>query len=147
MRGRQPEPHHLKVLSGSKYAKGATPNIKPVIKMWRCPKHLGKHGSRMWKETGSILIKNNIMNDLDKGAFEALCSIFDVIGTCFDEMDKLTIDDARGAEKKNPYVTILNQYMNLFKAYAGDFGLTPASRNRMGLPEMSAPDPMDEFLD
>jgi len=143
--GRNKTPSHVKVLHGSeKRHHHKTPNVRPTIAMWRAPKLLGTHGKRLWKETGPILIRSNIMTDLDKSMFEALCSIWDTVMVCVETLQKedLMTEDARGSVKKSPYSTILNQYLSLFKVYACEFGMTPSSRSKLGIPAE-----IKEFLD
>jgi P27 family predicted phage terminase small subunit len=147
--GRKPEKNRLKVLTGSRYQKKNTPKIKPEITMWRAPKMLGKHGKIMWKEVGPILIKANIMCALDKSMFMAVCHIYDVLIRCIEDIEKdgFTIEDQRGSVKKNPVCTIFSQYLGQFKSYCKEFGLTPDSRDRLGIPDSEDFSEWDKFAD
>ena len=143
--GKNKTPNHLKVLQGSpKRNHHKTVNILPTISMWPAPKVLGKHGAKLWKETGPILLRSNIMTDLDKGAFEGMCTIWNLIMTCTECLQKedLVTEDARGSVKKSPYCTILNQYLSIFRSYSMDFGMTPLSRSTLGIPATA-----EDFLD
>ena len=56
-----------------------------------------------------------------------------------------TTTDNRGVVRKNPYVTIEKNFGTLFLKFAEDFGLTPASRQRLNIPGPTVPD-LEDFL-
>jgi P27 family predicted phage terminase small subunit len=115
--------------------------------MWEPPEVLGEQGVEMWKEVGPILIKANILCALDKSMFLVLCQTYDTLMKCIKEIETygFTIVDNVGSRKKNPVCTIYGQYLNHFKSYCKEFGLTPASRDRLGIPEVEDSSEWDKF--
>ena len=131
--GRQLKNNKLKILSGSRHAKKGNKPVKEA-RMWKCPPHIIDHGRQLWKNVGPVLIRSGIMNELDRGCFEMLCSIYDRL-LKFQEIlreDGPLVDDKRGSLKKHPLSTAISQHLTLFRNFCADFGMTPASRSRLG---------------
>ena len=132
--GRPPKSNRLKILSGSKNARKPPKKPKEKLPMWECPSHVFDHGKELWNRVGPILLHSGIMNELDRGCFEGLCSIYDRLlkFQAILREDGPLVDDKRGAQKKHPISTAISQHGALFKAYCQDFGMTPSSRSRLG---------------
>jgi len=58
----------------------------------------------------------------------------------------LTFVTPSGYVQQRPEVAIANKSLAEMKAFAQEFGMTPASRTRISMPEPEAPDPFAEFL-
>jgi P27 family predicted phage terminase small subunit len=134
--GKRPTSERLKIVSGTdKRHIRKTPKVQPLITMWTTPKHMGTHARRLWRGLGAQLIRNGILTNLDRGAFEALCTCYGMICMCREVLnrDGFSVEDSRGSVKKRPEVTILTQNMALYRQYCQEFGITPAARERLGV--------------
>jgi P27 family predicted phage terminase small subunit len=134
MRGRPPKNNQLKILSGSKRAKKMTRRPKVDTPMWPCPDHVINHGKELWNTVGPVLLTNGIMNELDRSCFAMLCSTYDRLMKfqAILREDGPILEDKQGRMKKHPIATIISQHESLLKTYCQDFGMTPASRSRLG---------------
>lgn len=124
----------MRLLTGQKMQE--YPKTKPVLKIWPAPKHLGKHGRKLWSELGQKLIDLNLLSDLDKPQFETLCMSYDAMRGFHDQLQEgATVPDKKGSMKKNPAWSGFQQAANLFEKLGAGFGLTPKSRQSLDIPE------------
>ncbi len=133
--GRLPKSNRLKILSGSRHARKQNATTPEDLPMWDPPPFLGQHGLELWNDVGGTLLRNGIIQSLDRALFEALCSTWDLIQRirAVIREEGPVIDDARKSLKKHPLMGALNTNMTMFKNLCSDFGLSPVSRDRLGL--------------
>ncbi len=110
-----------------------------------------KYAKQVWDRTMPILVSMGILLESDIDAFAQYCvanSIYReaVIGL---GINGLTYDSAQenGAKlaRKSPYIEIINQQARIMISFAGEFGLTPASRSKVFTGGNEDNNPLDKF--
>ena len=115
--GRPRLPDNVKALRGRRDKSptaGPAPEFEQLTDTIPPPDTLGRHGARYWEETLPTLIAANVIQRSDLGAFEALCHLFHQFQDCVEHGDPVPAP-----------------IMAQFRAYCGEFGLTPASRTKV----------------
>jgi len=147
MKGRKPTSHDLKLLKGtaSKARKFAKP--KPAGR-WTAPSWVGKWGAQWHRKHFPLALETGALSELDRDTWFVLAQTYDTIRRCYEqlEVDGLTISDSRGAIKKHPSTSVLNQLMTHYRALVSQFGLDPTGRERLGLSVSNKPKSKMESL-
>jgi P27 family predicted phage terminase small subunit len=104
-----------------------------LARLWIPPPHIGEHGRGFWTRTGRILIEKGILTPGDRESFTALCLAYNRMIEAEIQMQKegMTVTGSRGDTKKSPCFTIWKVSCDQFNLLAKEFGLTPASRNKI----------------
>lgn len=118
------------------------------------PKHLPKEARDCWKMNVAMLAQNRLLTEADMQAFEAYCVAYWAYRKALKDLKKanrLTLEGVatNGAAKltERPEAVSLRAYMKEMREWAREFGMTPAARGRMVLPEKDAEeDEMDKLL-
>jgi P27 family predicted phage terminase small subunit len=102
------------------------------------PTWLPKWAKVFWRKYAFKLKELGLLTEADQPAFETLALLYSQIRDAQEEIAArgLIVEGARGGEVKNPAFTILNQARKDFRLFAIEFGLTPAARERLDLPEV-----------
>ena len=104
------------------------------------PKDFGEFAEAYWKRVGPILVKNRVLDELDKENFELLCSSYQLMKTAEQAMNEgVTVDD-RGSLRKHPGYTIWSKASDQFVRLSRLFGLSPLHRNE----KLITPDEVDD---
>lgn len=140
LRGPPPKPTALKELEGNP-GKRRLPSNEPKIEEAPLdvppPAHLCDAGKMEWARLFPILQSCGLMTLGDLTAFAVYCSLY---GRWHEAEEQLKVTakilkTPNGSAQPNPWITISRQTAELMKGYLIEFGLTPASRARMGTPE------------
>lgn len=123
------------------------------------PKGLSPAAKREWNDITKLLAELNVLSVIDSKALAAYCESYSQwqiaqkdVRKSGQVIDVLSWDKVREAfvvtdRKKNPSVTVAQEYLKLMKSFLIEFGLTPASRTRLkvnGQPKVK--DPLEELL-
>lgn len=100
------------------------------------PEYLSPVGKRKWNELVRQLRKKSMLEKVDMGTLEACCIAYDEMVTCM-----IAIKEAGGIVKYTagkssqqvPLLSAKNKAMETYKKYMSEFGLSPASRAKMGI--------------
>ncbi|MDY6917389.1 MAG: phage terminase small subunit P27 family [Chloroflexota bacterium] len=98
------------------------------------PRFLTGYARSLWRELAPQLKKRGLLTPLDRAAFVALCTTYERIRQC-DEI--LGREGVILGNKKHPAFAIQARAIDDFRHLAREFGLTPASRAVLDLPEPS----------
>lgn len=118
-----------------------------------CPKHLKGVALAKWRELFEELDRLNMLQRVDASALEAACIAYAEAVAADAQIAKTgltyTVSDVAGNEipRKRPEVEIRNTAWMRYKAFATEFGLTPASRSRLGTGKSDKPTTLSELLD
>lgn len=145
--GRPRKPTHLKLVTGTTRKGRETPNEpKPATGRPVMPGHLSKRAAAAWLKVSKMLNALGVLTALDAMALERLCECYAEI------LEYQATLDAREDPKTGeigcrtyetttvaggrmvrvyPEVALLADADRRFKAYLGDFGLTPATRSKV----------------
>lgn len=148
MRGRKPKPTHLRVLEGNP---GHRPinrrEPKPTPVAPKPPSWLDREAKREWKRIAPELERLGLLTKVDGAALAGYCQAY-ARWRAAEEIIKregLTVTTESGYVMPHPAVKIAEKSMQLLRAFATEFGLTPSSRARMTLPKVEEDD-LDAIL-
>ena len=129
----------LKLLKGTdrKNRSRRSPEPQPGIQK-SPPSWLPSWAKVFWRKYAFKLKEFGILTEADRPAFEELCLLYDRIRECHEilQRDGLMVEGARGGQVKHPLVSVMNAAENQFRMLSIEFGLTPAARDRLDLPEV-----------
>lgn len=162
--GHNRKPRSAKIIQGT-FRQDRNPQHEPkpaaIEVIPRPPSHLNKYAKRLWKQLAPHLVDQGLLTELDVFTLELLC---DSYGLYMDARDAIfrPVDPETGKRTRRtfaqymegrnshtaPEAMILKTAFNEYKALAAEFGLGPASRNRIDIPAPpeNEVDPMEELL-
>ena len=153
MPGPPKTPTHLALVKGNpskRAANNAEP--KPASGVPPVPKHFDKMGKYWFKRIGEELDAVGVMTTLDGKALELLIEAYteyrqhcDVLA---EEGYTYKTVSATGEDivKAHPAAVMKSDAWKRIRAMLGEFGMTPASRSKVGAKGPAEADPLDEFL-
>lgn len=156
MRGRKPVPTRIKELAGNPGKRPLNQSEpKPPVGMPAPPRWLDRRAKYLWRRLVKELVPLGVLTQVDFVALEALCQTYSAWRQ-YEELVRtqgatLELRDAEGKVKyvqQRPEVGIARGHLKALKELCSDFGLTPSSRSRIGLPQggKQALDPFEAFL-
>lgn len=142
-RGPAPKPTAWKKLEGNP-GKQKLNEFEPVFatppKTPSPPTWLLKEAKKEWKKLAPTLIAAGVLTNADLDAFAALCQNY----ALYIETDKKITESGKNAEgvyqlqqadsgylSIHPMLSLRSKYFEQWRRSLGDFGLTPASRNKI----------------
>jgi P27 family predicted phage terminase small subunit len=133
-KGRKSNTEKWTLLTGGK-SEGETVKPRQVSSIGSCPRWLGRHARRLWKQIGPDLVHAGVLTRWDMQAFAALCQAHHMMIEAQEAIavEGAVIADNRGASKKNPWCTIGKVAEANFKQWCEKFGLTPLDRGRLAI--------------
>ena len=152
MAGRPRKPTSAKIIQGN-FRKDRSPKNEPqpkkVFEVPRPPSHLTRHAKKLWKSLAAELVEKGILTITDLPALEACCEIYgqyrEAHEAVFHPIDSMTgkrtkrtlAEYLKGRNSQTmPEYTAMTKAFNTFKAYLIEFGMTPASRGKLDIPEV-----------
>lgn len=165
MPGPAPKPTALKKLAGNpgkRALNSSEPQPEKVVPAM--PRGLPKRAQRFWKDHAEKLERLGLLTAVDGPAFtlmaihyavalESLAIIQEGLDLPADEesrqqavMAGLLQVDENGAMRKHPLLQVWRENSTAFRHYAAQFGLTPAARGRLSIPEPIPEDDYEAFL-
>jgi len=103
-----------------------------------------------WKRITPELRRLGLLTIVDRAALAAYCQAYTrwVEAEAIVEKEGLIFTTDKGYLQQRPEVGIAQKAMQIMKAFAAEFGLTPASRTRISVSQKPEPqDPMEGFID
>lgn len=149
VRGRKPIPTAMKLITGNPGKRPLNKNEpKPDMSVPEAPPHLDTIALAEWNELAKRLNDMGILSLVDKAAFAAYCQSY---SRWVQAEEKLKTEPwvyvtDKGFQGPSPWIGISNRALEKMKAFLSEFGLTPASRSRMVVPEKPKGDSLDDFL-
>lgn len=150
-RGPAPKPSALKELAGNP-GKRALNRAEPkqAGKRPPCPKHLQGEAKKEWNRITRQLLILGLLTEVDRAALAAYCQCWARWVEAEEELRKpdhrMVTTTESGYPVVSPWMGIANQSMKQMLRFLAEFGMTPASRSRLGTPQEKEEDPFDEFL-
>jgi P27 family predicted phage terminase small subunit len=119
------------------------------------PSELTKVAQKEWHRVAPVLFAHGIITENDGAGLAAYCQSYARWLQAEKDIKQrgilveMTVHDSHGKAtrvvKKNPSVGIANSEMKLMKSFAAEYGLTPASRNRVRATGMQETDVFSDF--
>jgi P27 family predicted phage terminase small subunit len=142
MRGPPPSPSYLKLLRGNPGKRRIPPEPQPEIAP-TCPEpppFLGEYAREEWHRVAPELHACNLLTVVDVMTLAAYCNAYAQWRTAVELLQRMAATDpARGllvktavGERRNPLVKIAVDAATGMLRFAGEFGLTPVARARLG---------------
>lgn len=116
------------------------------------PIHLSVIGASIWNENAAFLSRMKVLTVADLQLLEIYCVAYDSYRKCEEAMKKAKTQFYQPYEGKKfvaelPHGSVMRQYMKTMIEISREFGMTPAARGRMTLPEdKEAEDEMEKLL-
>lgn len=157
-------PRKLKLIRGT-FRPGENPANEPEPEVLsdvpKAPSYLNRWGKAKWKEIAEELVDKGVLTVVDLPALELLCAQYGLFCELHDAIThevgpdgkRRKVSVARYLAGKNsqtiPEYVQMKAASAAYKTYAVEFGLTPASRNRIDLPERTpqTKDPTEALLE
>ena len=134
MRGRPPKPTALRILQGNPGKRLLNQKEpQPQKALLKCPRWLNKFAREEWASVVPELHRLGLLTKLDEKALACYCQAYSRLRQAETVIAKkgITFKTPNGFVQKRPEVTIAREAMQLMKAFAAEFGLTPSSRTRL----------------
>ena len=148
------KPTKTKVIQGtfrSDRALKNEPEPKMVEKLPNPPPVMPKEGKKIWKKLGQELLEKGLLTVVDIPAFEMCCFNYGLYRELADEVCRKETDPVTGKPRRRtlaeymtgknsqtmPEYTSMIKAFNTYKSFLAEFGLSPASRSRIDLPEVA----------
>jgi P27 family predicted phage terminase small subunit len=99
------------------------------------PDGLDGVAAAFWDRQAPNLTKRGLLMESDADALAVLCKVYEALETCLDTVlaEGAVVEGTGGTMKKHPAAQVLNALLQQYRLLAADFGLTPLSRERMGV--------------
>ncbi len=146
-RGRPRKPRQRKIIQHT-FRKdrnpGQEPAPPPVAAAPKPPRELNRWARRLWKDLAPELQRQRLLTSLDLATLELLCASYGFYHECRDAIhhprgrgrSQSLKQYMRGGNSQTlPEVANMRVAWHIFNAYASQFGLSPASRNRIDVPK------------
>jgi P27 family predicted phage terminase small subunit len=141
--GRKPVPTALKLLRGNPGRRPIRPDLEPRPEpaIPRCPPELGRLAKKEWRRIAPKLFKLGLLSQTDRAALAAYCATYQH----FIEAEVAIRAAAPDCDVRS-VVRIQAAALTLMHRYLTEFGMTPASRSRVRVADITAADrlPPDE---
>lgn len=151
-------PRQAKIIRGT-FRKDRNPQREPEPEKIqiapKAPKYLAKYGRELWKRLAEETVRCGILSIIDIASLDLLCSAYQDFREAYSaihgtgkRMKGLGQYLAGRNSQTMPEYNALKSSYATYKALAVEFGLTPASRNRIELEPLKKPDedPMEGLL-
>ena len=141
--GRPPKPTHLKIVQGNPGKRRLPKNeLTPPAAEPDAPLHLSDEAAEEWRRVCVVLKAMGILNEADRAALAGYCQAYGrwrqaegalkAMGGKDEATHGLIIKTKQGNYIQNPLLGIANKAMADMLRFAGEFGLTPSARARIG---------------
>jgi P27 family predicted phage terminase small subunit len=149
MRGRIPKPNAIKVLEGNpgKRALPDQPNVLPGAPDPPDSVQSDPVALAEWNRILPQLLDLGLVAKIDAASLAGYCLLISMAHKASESIAKdgvLVVSPA--GVKKNPACGLLLDALKGIKAFAVEFGLTPASRSRVSRADSANPDAMEDWL-
>lgn len=161
--GHNRKPTGTKIIHGTfrkDRAQEREPEPEKVAEIPKPPSYLSKYAKKLWKSLAGELVEKGILTVVDVPALEACCeaygqyraaheAVFRPVSPLTGNREKRTLAEyMRGRNSQTmPEYSTMTKAWTTFKSYLVEFGLTPASRSRVGIPDPKGKenDPMEKL--
>jgi P27 family predicted phage terminase small subunit len=164
MRGRKPNPTHLKLVNGNPGRRPiALDEFRPLAAIPDCPAHLAGEARAEWDRVSQLLLEHGMVSHADRGALAMLCSLWGRYVAAELMIEKaaqaapasagLFVKSPNDFPIQSPWLAVSNRSIEQYRSLCAEFGLTPASRVRvapttsqLALPGMESSVAPDRFF-
>ena len=115
----------------------------------RTPAGLSKHAARWWRRVVPRLIEMDVVDvDADYGRLVLLAQAWGMAQESYDKIQEegLFRQDENNVTRKHPAHQVWRDSSSVYNSLGKELGLTPLSRNRLGVKESGGDDELAQFL-
>jgi P27 family predicted phage terminase small subunit len=136
--GKRKQPAQAKVIKGTfqKCRDSHGPAVK--LEVPPCPEYLGKEAKKYWKEISEQLVNVGLIGVVDGALFGLHCDSYGRLIEVSDhlkKMDDMLDQTPNGLEVQSALWQIRNKLWDQVLRSASEFGLSPAARSKLSMPE------------
>lgn len=162
--GRPRKPRQKKIIQGT-FRKDRNPGNEPspsvLLTVPKPPAGMNRWARRLWKDLIAELMEQQLVTTIDLATLELCCEAYGMYREAKDavfhprnletgkRVRRSLAEYLRGRNSQTmPELTTMKNGWQLYKAYMAEFGLSPASRNRIHIPgpREAGQDPMEKIL-
>lgn len=148
MAGRRPKPTAVKELAGNpgkRHLNRVEP--RPPASSARAPRGLDEEGHKFWLDYVRGMAAIGVMKLSDEPAARLMTEHYAIAIRAATQLhDEELILEGRDGPKKNGLTQIFRDHSAATRSWMIEFGMTPASRSRLGTPEDEQPSLADELF-
>lgn len=147
MQGRKPKPTKLKILTGNPGKRELNAREPQPAGKADCPPWLDAVARAEWNRIAPELERLGLLTAVDQAALAAYCDAYSEMMEANAEIQasgRHYFND-KGEPKPHPAVARKRAAWAALRAFAAEFGFSPAARTRIK-PDKSAGDDLDQFL-
>ncbi len=148
MPGPAPKPTAIKKLEGNPGRRPLNPaEPKPRTTRPKMPQYLTPAEQAEWKRITRELRSMGLLTSADADAIAVYCQVACRYQLATKDVQEkgLTVESPNGYPIINPALSIVNKCIQQMHRLLTEFGMTPAARSRISVPEPEAADPYEEF--
>lgn len=141
MRGRRPLHEDLN-------REGESPTPVAVENLPPCPEWLEEEAQAMYARLAPLMGQLGLLTEATCETFAGYCQCYGQWknAAAIVKKEGLTYTSTTGAMRIHPAAQYASDMTKQLRLYASEFGLTPASRNRVGVKVSKEADELDSFL-
>ncbi len=113
------------------------------------PSFLNPPGKRKWRELVKLLRERKLLDRVDLGALELCCIAYDEVISCqtaIQQAGGIESYTAKKTSQQTPLLTAKKSAMETYKKYMTEFGLSPASRAKLGIEDEPEESEFERYL-
>lgn len=120
---------------------------QPRVRRPKMPSHLTIEEQAEWRRITRELKAMGLLTSADADAIAVYCQVSVRYRRASRDVEEqgLTVNSPNGYPIINPALSIVNKCIQQMHRLLSEFGMTPASRSRISLPEPEPVDPYEEF--
>ena len=143
MSGPPKTPTRILKLHGSRRAEARKNEPKSTIyrKLPSIPARLKGDAAEFYRRTGGILIKMQLLSEVDFEAFVIMCEEFGQYTAAAKLCKKLVIKTVTGNKVRNPAIGVRDKAKTALKKSMAYFGMTPSARGNLSVKATEDSDP------
>jgi P27 family predicted phage terminase small subunit len=148
-KGRRALPSNMHILHGTDRKDRHGGGLSVLIVNPDPPDGLPEVAADEWRRMAPVLAKYNLLSDLDLTALEMYCRVYArwlEAERLLEESQTLVFKTQTGYQTQSAYLNIINQCLKQMQSLMGEFGMTPATRERLKA-IANQPKPQDLFSD
>ena len=151
-RGRKAKPTAVKKLQGTHRPDRANANEpQPPVpdSVPYAPRFLNDEGKREWRRLVGVLMEMGLYTDADRAALAMYCQSWGrwvIAERKVSELDSVVAVTDKGYSHVHAWRLEANKAMEQIKSLLGEFGLTPATRARLKVPQSAQEPSLGEQL-
>lgn len=149
MAGRRPVPTEIKKMTGNPGKRKLNENEpKPALIAPKMPRHLNESAQREWKRIVKELRAMNLLTHADGDSIALYASSYALWIEASAKLasEGMVVYTEKGYPVLNPHLSVINSAVRTMKALLIEFGMTPAARSRISIPNQNQNDEFDDFL-